>query len=118
MNQEIYPQIYRTTEAMGTDQTPTPIKISVSKNGEDFYINAEGADGQQVSDAISSAIRQMPGAKKQSANGFLEFAIGLLFISFVTVAIVNIFFLMNPHRPTQNQTQISLVEDERGADRR
>ena len=108
MNQEIYPQVYRTTEAMGTDQTPTPISISVSKHGEDYYVNAEGADGQQVADVVSIAIRQLTGGKPEHilvSSGFRDFAIGLLIISSVTVAIVNIYTLANPS-PTTPTSQI------------
>lgn len=114
MNPEISYQIHRTTEAIGTDQTPTPVEVHISKNGEDFYVNAKGADGQQVADLIISALRQMPNAR-QPSNGFPEFALGLLLISFLTVAIVNIYFLANPQKPTQSQIQISL--DERGSGR-
>lgn len=104
-NHEFYPQVYRTTEAMGVDQTPTPVKGHVSTTHTDgsYYISAEGADGQQVADLIISAIRQMPANKKRTENGFLSFTVGLLFISFVTVAIVNIFFLANPPQPTTTQ---------------
>lgn len=76
------------------------MKAHVSRHSDgSYYINAEGKDGQQVIDCIVSALRQMPGNKKCDENGFLAFAVGLLFISFVTVAIVNIYFLANPAQP-------------------
>lgn len=111
MNPEIYPQIHSqvhsTTTAIGrgAGETPTPVKAYVSKSIDGYYVSAEGTDGQQVVDLIVSALRQIPDNKKRVDNGFFEWAFGLLFCAFVTVAVVNIFFLMNP-QPQSPQIQL------------
>ena len=104
MNNDLYPQVHTTTAALGSDQTPTPVKVCISKTGEDYSISAEGADGQQVVDLTVSAMSRMPNNKK-TASGFLEFTVGLLFFSFLSVAIVNLFFLANPQPRPQAELQ-------------
>lgn len=94
-------EIYTNTESGTSWETEThSMKAHVSRHTDgSYYVNAKGKDGQQVIDCIVSALRQMPENKKRDESGFLSFAVGLLFISFVTVAIVNIHFLANPIQP-------------------
>ena len=116
---EFYPQIHRTTEAMGNDQTPTPVKGHVSTHTDGtYYISVEGADGQQVADLIVSAMSRMPNAK-QPTNGFFEFCAGIVIYSLLAAGLVNLITWVvqpqAPPRPTQAQIQISL--EERGSGR-
>lgn len=98
MNPEIYTSVDSETNYWKDENTFLKAHVSHHSDGT-WYVNAKGKDGQQVADLIVSALRQMPENKKREESGFLSFAVGLLFVSFVTVAIVNSYFLANPPQP-------------------